>query len=100
MAAKDFIFGNPSPEDEPNIYRWIRVHHNMNIILENWRQYLNEELDPQDTGWEKWHGEIIKNLKDDGYEPERFEKKAYGAYNDGYTTLEFEEEWLEAMGLL
>ena len=72
----------------------------MKLLFENWRKYLSEELDPKNTGWAEWHREIKKNLKGDGYDPKRFEKKAWVAYNQGYTTAEFEEEWLDAMGLL
>ena len=47
-----------------------------------------------------WHAIVAANLADDGYESRRWARIAEAAYNDGYTTDEYEEEWLSEMGLL
>ena len=72
----------------------------MKLILEGWRQYLTEEKDKLNSSFEEWHSEVSANLKNDGYDPRKFEKKAKRVYHNGYTASEFEEEWLESQGLL
>jgi len=78
----------------------------MKLILENWRQYLTEEKDKEkhkeNSTFKEWHSEASINLKDDGYDPKKFEneKKARAAYQSGDTVSEFEEEWLTIQGLL
>ena len=48
MAAKDFIWGNRHPEQEPNKYKWHSLalrNNNMKVIMENWRTFtLNESI--------------------------------------------------------
>ena len=40
MAAKDFIYGNPSPEDEPNKYSWST---DIADIMDKWRKNVLRE---------------------------------------------------------
>ncbi len=45
MAAKDFIWGNPRPEQEPNKYKWHSLplkNNNMKVIMEQWKNFLNQ----------------------------------------------------------
>ena len=45
MAAKDFVWGNPRPEQEPNKYKWYPLplkNNNMKVIMESWENFLNE----------------------------------------------------------
>jgi len=74
------------------------------LVLESWRKYLTEEKDKEkhkeNSTFEEWHSEASINLKDDGYDPKKFEKKAKVAYQSGDTVSEFEEEWLTIQGLL
>lgn len=44
MAAKDFIYGNPSPEDEPNKYKW----NSMEDIMHKWRKTTIREATRSD----------------------------------------------------
>ena len=48
----------------------------MKLLLEGWRQYLTEEKDKLNSSFEEWHSEVSANLKNDGYDPRKFEKKA------------------------
>jgi len=40
MAAKDFIYGNPSPEDEPNKYKWLKLED----IMQKWRSWRSKQI--------------------------------------------------------
>ena len=70
------------------------------LIREYVRTLLKEELDNQNSDFETWHQEVIENLTKDGYDPVKFEKGAKRSYIDGYTVMEFEEEWLTRMEIL
>jgi len=78
----------------------------MKLLLENWRMYLESvdltgyELDNQNSYFEEWHEKVIEELTKDGYDPVKHEKGAKRSYTDGYTVMEFSEEWLTRMGLL
>ena len=58
------------------------------------------ELDNQNSYFEEWHEKVIEELTKDGYDPVKHEKGARRSYTDGYTVMEFSEEWLTRMGLL
>lgn len=73
----------------------------MKQLFENWRRFLVEgEKDKFNSSFSEWHQEVIESLKEDGYDPAKYQKDAEGAFNDGYTPADFEEEWLVRMGLL
>jgi predicted GNAT superfamily acetyltransferase len=72
----------------------------MKLLFENWRQYLKEELNNQNSDFETWHKEVIEGLTKDGYDPVKYEKGAKRSYLDGETTVDYEIGWLEKMGLL
>ena len=73
----------------------------MKLLFENWRRFLAEgEMDKFNSSFKEWHQEVIDSLTADGYDPTKHAKAAEGAYNDGYTPADFEEEWLVRMGLL
>jgi hypothetical protein len=73
----------------------------MKIIFENWRRFLVEgERNKLNSSFSEWHQEVIDSLADDGYDPAKYGNAAEGAFNDGYTPADFEEEWLTRMGLL
>jgi len=49
MAAKDFVWGNPRPEQEPNKYKWLRLplegkHMSKNITRESLKRLVKEEI--------------------------------------------------------
>ena len=49
MAAKDFVWGNPRPEQEPNKYKWLKLplegkHMSNKITRESLKRLVQEEL--------------------------------------------------------
>ena len=70
------------------------------IIRQIVRLVLVEETTKQNSDFKKWHEEAIKHLTKDGYDPVKYEKGAKRSYHDGYTTMDYEIEWLARMGLL
>jgi hypothetical protein len=73
----------------------------MKQLFESWRRFIVEgERNKLNSSFKEWHQEVIESLKEDGYDPQNTQKDAEGAFNDGYTPADFEEEWLVRMGLL
>tara|TARA_R110002110_G_scaffold173448_2_gene376367 strand:- start:339 stop:869 length:531 start_codon:yes stop_codon:yes gene_type:complete len=49
MAAKDFVWGNPHPEQEPNKYKWVKLplkgkHMSKIVTRESLKRLVQEEL--------------------------------------------------------
>ena len=57
--------------------------------------------DKFDAHWDEWWKEVNKHMSTTPeWNAKTEEKGAFRCYNDGYTTDEFEEEWLARKGLL
>ena len=77
MAAKDFIFGNPSPEDEPNKYGWKA---NISDIMDKWRKNVLREATRADK-----EGVELPSMLDSlrmYVQPESFEPDYFVTYTD------------------